>query len=296
MFSLPSERVVFAVLLLAASARGQTSPPATTPAAALDLSPYRLTPIYSNNFSTPQKIAYEEDFIALTPNGTWRRLARPPADADWIVEGRGGVEIRDGQLRVAPSPFDVHGRPQPVPAAQRSHTVVWNQRIFPADFLLSYDMSPNGSTNGLTIVFFCATGAHGEDLFDLSLPPRRADYVNYHSGAIANYSDAYWSRNRDPPGEPLTNRLRKNPGFVEVASGPSHTIGPTDVTHHVRILKVGAHIAVEVNGQVVFQWDDPSHPLGAGRIGLRTMSGVNTVSYRNFKVWQVTTAAPKPSA
>jgi len=262
----------------------------TTPAAAaapLDLLPYKLQTVYTNNFSKPEIIAREEDFIEQAANGTWHRTARPGDDAEWIAEGTGGVEVRDGQLRVAPSPFDDKGQPTPVPDAQRSNMVVWNHFVFPANFLLEYDMSPNGSTGGLTIVLFCASGKNGEDLFDLSLPPRRADYPAYHSGAIANYTDAYWSRNIDPPDEALTNRLRKNPGFQEVASGPSFTTGPTDVTYHVRLLKVGAHVAVEINGHVAFQWDDPDKPLGAGRIGFRSMSGVTIISYSHLKVSQV---------
>jgi hypothetical protein len=279
-----------------AAATGPPNPVPAAPAQSLDLSPYNLTPVYSNDFSQPQKIAREEDFIRKMPDGTWKRTALPPPDAEWIAEGWGGVEIRGGQLRVAPSPFDTQGQPTPVPAAQRSHMVVWNRHIFPADFLAEFDMNPGDSTSGLTILLFCAVGKNGEDLFDLSLPPRRADYPAYHSGAIENYTDAYWSRNANPPGEPLTNRLRKNPGFKEVASGPSHTTGPANFTYHVRLLKVGPHIAVEVNGQLVFQWDDPDHPLGAGRLGFRSMSGVTTVSYSHLKVSQVTPKlAPKKS-
>jgi len=164
--------------------------------------------------------------------------------------------------------------------------VVWNRRVFPADFLFEMKMSPRGSTDGLTIVLFCAAGKNDEDLFDLSLPPRRADYVTYHSGAIANYTDSYWSRNTEA--ESVSNRLRRNPGFQLAAEGPSFTTGPADVTHRLRILKVGAHIEVEVNGKVTIRWDDPEKPLGAGRIGLRSMEGVDVVAYDDFQVWQVT--------
>ena len=112
-----------------------------------------------------------------------------------------------------------------------------------------------------------------------------ADYPAYHSGALANYTDSYWSRNTET--ESVSNRLRKNPGFKEVAAGQSLTTGPTGVTHHLRILKCGAHIEVEVNGRVALQWDDPDPPLGAGRIGLRSMEGVTMVAYDHFKVWRV---------
>jgi len=250
---------------------------------ALDLSRYTLRAVYQNDFTKRQKIAREEELIERMPDGAWHRKAKPPRDAEWIAEGWGGVEIGRGKLRVAPSPFDSAGRP--MRAAQRSHMVVWNRGLFPADFLLEFDMSPEGSANGLTIVFLCATGKHGEDIFDLSLPPRRADYQAYHSGAIANYSDSYWSRNTDA--ESATNRLRKNPGFALVSEGPSLTTGSTSVMHHVRILKSGAHLEIEINGHVTIKWDDPAKPLGAGHIGLRSMDGVTVVSYANFKVWRL---------
>ena len=146
-------------------------------------------------------------------------------------------------------------------------------------------MSPNNSTSGLTILFVCATGKNGEDIFDLSLPVRQADYKTYHSGEIANYSDSYWSRNTE--GESVSNRLRKNPGFKLVVEGKSLTTGPTDVTHHVRMLKAGGHIEMEINGKVIFKWDDPAKPLGAGRIGFRSMEGVSLITYDNFRVYRV---------
>jgi len=81
--------------------------------------------------------------------------------------------------------------------------------------------------------------------------------------------------------------LRKNPGFELVAEGDSLTTGATNVTHHIRILKSGAHIEVEINGKVVISWNDPGRPLGAGRIGFRSMEGVSLITYDNIKVWKV---------
>ena len=257
----------------------------------LNLSQYRLRRVYENRFSGPQKIAREEDYIERLPDGAWHRKGKPAPDAEWIAEGWGGCAIRAGKLWVAPARFDAQGRPETVEPGSRSHMVVWNRRIFPGDFLLDLEMSPCGSANGLTIVLVCAAGKSGADLFDLSLPPRRADYVAYHSGEIANYTDSYWSRNTEA--ESVSNRLRKNPGFRLVAEGPSLTTGPESATHRLRILKVGAHIEVEVNGKVTVRWDDAEHPLGAGRIGLRSMAGVDVVTYDNFRVWQVTPVPTK---
>src|SRR5262249_35856713 len=153
----------------------------------------KLDLVYSNDFSKPQEIVYEENLVRTLANLKQIRAVMPDKQAVWIAEGQGGVDIRDGKLRVSPLPFDKSG--QQIKSEQRSHMVVWNSQVFPADFLAEFEMDPNGSTDGLTIVFFCATGKNGEDIFDMSMPVREADYKNYHSGAIANYSDAYWSRN-----------------------------------------------------------------------------------------------------
>jgi hypothetical protein len=269
-------------LLLAASAA--FSQQMQEPTATLDLSKYKLDLVYLNDFSKPQEIVYEENLVRTLANLKQLRAVMPDKRAVWIAEGRGGVDIRDGKLRVSPVPFDKLG--QQMKSEQRSHMVVWNSQVFPADFVAEFEMNPSASTNGLTIVFFCAAGKNGEDIFDLSMPVREADYKNYHSGAIANYSDAYWSRNTDD--EASTNRLRKNPGFALVAQGRSLTTGATDTTHHVRIFKFGGHVEIEIDGRVVLKWDDTGTPLGAGRIGFRSMEGVSLITYDNFKVWKLT--------
>lgn len=249
----------------------------------IDVSKYRLSKVYSNDFSKQQKIVFENDLLEKDAGGKLKRKAKPDPKVEWIVEGNGGVDVRDGKLRASPLRFDAKG--EQIPSKDRSHLVIWNKNIFPADFLAEFDMSPNGSTNGLTIVFVCATSKDGGDIFDLSLPARQADYKTYHSGSIVNYSDSYWSRNTEV--ESVSNRLRKNPGFKLVAEGKSLTTGLTDVTHHVRILKFGGHIEIELGGKVIIRWDDKDKPLGAGRIGFRSMDGVYLITYDNFKVWKV---------
>ncbi len=272
-----------ALASLSAARRDDLQPVRQRP---IDLTRYNLKPIYENDLSQPQTVAREEDLIERLPSGAYRRKALPATNAEWIAEGWGGCVVRAGKLWVAPSEFDASGEPKAVEYSQRSHMVIWNQRMFPANFLLAFDMSPCGSTNGLTIVLFSATGNGGQDLFDLSLPPRRGVYAAYHSGAIANYTDAYWSRNNEV--ERTSNRFRKNPGFNEVAAGHSLTAESSDQTYHVRILKFGGHIEVEIDGNVVLAWEDSDKPHGAGRIGLRSMAGVTKIVYDNFRVWELT--------
>lgn len=282
--SSPVLRIILTLVFLAAADLAQeTTVVRSTIKGPIDLSGYRMTNVYSNDFSKDQKIVFENDLIG-NKGGKSVRVSVPDTKAEWIVEGNGGVDIRDGELRASPVPFDRNGK-QSLDKA-RSHLVIWNRNIFPADVLIEFDMRPNGSTSGLTILFFSAAAKDGGDIFDIKLPPRLADYKAYHSGEIANYSDAYWSRNTEV--ESVTNRLRKNPGFLLVAEGESLTTGPTDLTHHVRVLKFGGHIEIEVNGKVVSTWNDPGTPLGVGRIGFRSMDGVKMIRYDNLKVWKLT--------
>jgi hypothetical protein len=274
------------ILALGAASGIADTPGSGTNAApsALDLSDCRLLPVYTNDFSRPQNIVREEDLIGRDAGSQWKRLSRPSDDAEWIAEGLGAVRIRDGALCVSPVASDA-------PDAPRSHMVVWNRTVFPEDFLLELDMDPCGSTNGLTILLFAATARDGGDIFATNLPPRRGDYKAYHSGALANYTDAYWSRNNEQ--ERTTNRLRRNPGMNLLASVPSLTAGPSDLPVHLRLLKRRNRIAVEINGRCILACEDPAKPLGAGRIGLRSMDGVTQVRYDNFRVWRVENASAR---
>src|SRR4051812_16224361 len=95
---------VFPVL----NAAGQESKVYSLPVSntSIDISKYKLTPIYSNDFSKQQKIVLEENLIEQAPDGSWRRKARPDSKGVWILEGKGGADIRNGKLQVSPLPFD----------------------------------------------------------------------------------------------------------------------------------------------------------------------------------------------
>src|SRR5437763_1468638 len=68
---------------------------------ALDLSKYKLELFYSNDFAKPQDIVFEEKLVRTLANLKQIRTSTPDKRAVWIAEGRGGVDIRDGKLRVS---------------------------------------------------------------------------------------------------------------------------------------------------------------------------------------------------
>src|SRR5262249_4333816 len=101
-----SVRLICAFLVAAFATSVSFSQQMQEPAAGLDLSKYKLDLVYSNDFGKPQNIVYEENLIRTLANGKQLRASTPDKRAIWIAEGRGGVDIRDGKLRVSPTPFD----------------------------------------------------------------------------------------------------------------------------------------------------------------------------------------------
>lgn len=254
----------------------------------IDLSEYNVKLVYQTDFSIPELIDREEDMIHEEMMG-YLRTRKPMADTEWIAEGWGDVRISKGKLWVAPVKLDDELNPLPdsLLTQPRSHMVIWNHKVFPANFMLSFTVNHHGSDNGLTLLFFNASMQNENfGMFDLEAMPRRANYRNYHAAQLKNYTDSYWSRNERPPGEHLTNRLRKNPGMNMLAAGKSRTKRSSKKDYQIRIFNYNGHIKVEVNGKIVSEAYDPN-PLGNGRIGLRCMKGVKKVSYDDFKVYEL---------
>src|SRR6185295_15135044 len=120
--------ILIFTVALTANVYAQAGKPAGRDANAtsIDLSAFELRRVYDNNFSRPQKIAREEDFIKKSSDGTWGRIGKPDRNAEWIAEGWGGAVVSKGKLRVAPYPFDSKVQLNSSGAANRSHMVVWN--------------------------------------------------------------------------------------------------------------------------------------------------------------------------
>jgi hypothetical protein len=253
----------------------------------LNMAAFDLELVYENDFSGDDRIDFETSFVA-----DGQRTRVPDPEAEWVAEGWGGAEICGGRLWVAPVAFEACGERVQNPAGEISHMVVWNKNRFPADMMFEFTVNHHASDNGLTLVFIAAEGVEDQNIFDLNLPPRNGVYRNYNKGQLRNYTVSYWSRNKKPSlvakGEQYTNRIRKNPGANILATDDSLTDKCNDCDFKVRILKDAGNISVEINGVVANHVVDPDAPHGGGYIGLRSMEGVDKVSYDDFKVWSVT--------
>ena len=241
---------------------------------ALDLSKYRLEETYSADFTKPLDVVAEADLL----DGDKR--VKKPDGRDWVLEGPGRAWTEAGRLHLVSHKPDKGG-----------HVVLWNTRVFPADMLLEFSVSPQDSKRGLNIVFIAARSKTGGTIFDPGLPPRRGTFTNYTKGAINSYHTSYWATSGAGQPRRAVN-FRKNAGFYMPASGDDRIAGKGPGPHKVRVLKVGGVIELEARDVISAVFRDDGRAYGPvwtdGSIGLRQMAHGVKSSYASFKVWKVT--------
>jgi hypothetical protein len=201
---------------------------------------------------------------------------------DWVLEGPGEISFDDGWMKMRSTRPDAAG---PV----NGHIVHWCPRDFPERFVAEWDIQLLADM-GLTIVFFAAKGAGGEDIFDPSLPERDGTFQHYIRGAVNSYHISYYASTPNYIGRPTSN-LRKNNQFYLVSSGQIAIPAASKDIHHIRLVKDGAHIQFQCDGEVSIDFIDPGGQrygpvYGGGKLGLRQMQWT-VARYRNLRVWEL---------
>lgn len=200
-----------------------------------------------------------------------------PWQERWVLEGPGILTQEGDRLRVQ----------EPAPdAAGANHMALWNRQSFPKDFVAEWKFTPN-EVAGLCIVFFCAAGVDGEDIFAQSLAPRDGTFVQYINGDINCYHISYF---RNTCSRSPNCALRKNVDFWRASAGYDYIPLEAGVTSKLTLVKRGAHIQFAVNDRICIDWVDDGVTrgpvLGAGKIGLRQMMTTDGW-YDSFRVWSV---------
>lgn len=191
--------------------------------------------------------------------------------SDWIMEGKGRKEVKDGWINLF-SP------------GEAGHWVMWYPNNLPMDFIAEWEVQNLHPEAGLCIVFFAATGVQGEDLFSSNLAQRKGVFKQYTQGDINNYHISYYANNPREWGRVKTN-LRKNKGFKKVQSMREGIPKSSTQIHRCRLMKVGGRILFYVDERLVIDWKD-EQPWGGGKFGFRQMKWTN-FRYRNLKIWEV---------
>ena len=209
--------------------------------------------VYSNDFSSQKKLK------------------------GWVMEGKATVEFKDKWMHIY-SPNEAN------------HHVYWCPKDFPKNFIAEWDAQNYKTDAGLCIIFFCAKGLKGQDIFDSSMPKRTTgDFEDYIRGAMNCYHVSYYANGRDHPGRLIAN-LRKNKGFNLIESSePGIPINYTGVSH-LKLIKNEGQILMYVDGRKIIDWLDDGKKfgpiLGEGKIGFRQMQWTH-FAYKDFKVWDI---------
>ncbi len=205
-------------------------------------------------------------------------LANPTDITGWKMEGPGKVEFKDGWM-IMESLMAEEGTPV------QGHIVNWCDTDMPENFVATWDFQMH-SDYGLAIMFFCAKGVNGEDIFSPQLAPRDGTFSAYIKGDINNYHISYQA-NGPGGGTRRTSHLRKNSGFALAANGPVGVEAFSKKLHKIVLIKNGNHIQMAVEGRLIIDFTDDGS-LGQtwadGKMGFRQMKWTKA-AYRNFKVY-----------
>lgn len=198
----------------------------------------------------------------------------------WVMEGPGGRTFGDGWMNLFSN--------DPDSILKRGHIVYWCPQEFPDSFVAEWEIQITAK-EGLCIVFFAAKGSAGKDIFDESLPERTGIFKQYTRGAIDCYHISYYANTPSGIGR-ITSNIRKNSGFYLVSNGPPGIEPGSDAVHAMRLVKDGAYVQLQVDGQVIVDFTDDGESYGpvleCGKIGLRQMQWTKA-RYRNFRVYEL---------
>ena len=203
-------------------------------------------------------------------------LDREEAIQNWVMEGPGMLEFREGGMHMfAPE--------------EAWHHVFWCPEDFPSGFIAEWEMQNQEPDAGLAIVFFAAQGINGEDIFDPSLPRRDGTFRYYIKEQLKSYHISYYANN-PKNADRGDSHLRKNNLFALVQTGPEGIPTDSKAIHQIRLIKDEAHILMYVDERKIIDWTDDGQThgpvYGKGKIGFRQMQWSH-FRYRNFKVWSI---------
>ena len=203
---------------------------------------------------------------------------------DWIMEGPGQLQFKDGWMHMHAHDWKwINGFSTP------GHHVFWCPVDVPDCFIAEWRTQNLEPDAGLCIVFFAATGANDQSIFDPALPERHGRFNSYIKGQIDNYHISYYANAPHNP-DRRRSHLRKNSGFHLAQIGYEGIPTDSETIHRMRLIKNGGHIIMYVDDRRIIDWTDDGQIWGpvlrSGKIGFRQMRWSH-FRYRDFKVWSI---------
>lgn len=202
---------------------------------------------------------------------------------DFILEGQANITFENGYMRMESA--------LPKEQGQKANFVYWCNENFPDNIVIEWDFRPL-TEPGLTILFLCAKGINGEDLFDKSLQKRTGEYPLYHHGDINAFHISYFRRKEADERAFHTCNLRKSYGFYLVSQGadPMPDAEECLEDYHMRVIKKGKELSFFINDLKIFEFFDDGTTYGNiltdGKIGFRQLAPMAAL-YKDLKVYSI---------
>lgn len=175
---------------------------------------------------------------------------------------------------------------------QKANYVFWCPEDFEGDFALQWRFWPIKEP-GLAIIFFCAKGQKGEDIFGPSLDKRNGPYGQYHHGDINAYHVGYFRRRYEVERHLNVINLRKSYGGHLIATGADPIPSVPDAKdegYRITVIKCGGEISFYVDELLIWTYEDDGETYGPvlneGKIGFRQMAPL-IAEYADLKVYKV---------
>lgn len=205
---------------------------------------------------------------------------------DFTIEGPGKVSFHNNRMRLE-STLDYK-----VVGEQKGNFLFWCNLDMPADLKITWEFKPLNEP-GLAMMFFCAKGKNGEDLFSEGLLKREGEYPQYNRSDINAYHISYFRRRLKEEIAFHTCNLRKSYGAYLLKIGGDPLPSAEDILkpYSLSIEKIKGHISFSIqdpsSGEPleVFSCEDTKGEiLGRGKIGFRQMAPL-VGEYGNLKVY-----------
>lgn len=213
-------------------------------------------------------------------------MAKAEDVKDFIIEGPGKVSFHDNKMRLE-STLDYK-----VVGEQKGNFLFWYKLDMPADLKITWEFRPLNEP-GLAMMFFCARGRNGEDLFDKNLLKRTGEYPQYNRSDINAYHISYFRRRLKEEITFHTCNLRKSYGAHLLCIGADPIPPAEDIVspYKLTIEKVGGHIRFSIEDpntgeplEIFSCGDSKGQILGEGKIGFRQMAPL-IGEYSQLKVY-----------
>lgn len=202
---------------------------------------------------------------------------------DFILEGQANITFENGYMRMESA--------LPKEQGQKANFVYWCNENFPDNIVIEWDFRPL-TEPGLAILFLCAKGINGKDLFDKSLQKRTGEYPLYHHGDINAFHISYFRRKEADERAFHTCNLRKSYGFYLVSQGadPMPDAEECLEDYHMRVIKKGKELSFFINDLKIFEFFDDGTTYGNiltdGKIGFRQLAPMAAL-YKDLKVYSI---------